>query len=132
MRHVAHLLTDVVKLTDPENRDLAIRRLAESCQSTQQCSFARAVIAENGVEFPAGKFRGDAPQRGKTTKLLDQIRDSDDGDGGGYGVSQRNKEGELVRHPTRSGTLILRHALTGLSGWSGSGLRRILRRALGL
>ena len=132
MRHVAHLLADVVKLLSPEDRDVAAGRLAEACQGAQQCSFARAVIAENGVEFPAGKFRGDAAQRGKTTKLLDQIRDSDDGDGGGYGVSQRNKEGELVRHPIRSGTLVLRHALAGLSGRSGSGLRRVLRRALGL
>src|ERR1700675_2675083 len=132
MRHVAHLLADVVNLLDPEDRGLAARGLAEPCESAQQRGFAGTVVAENGVEFPAEKFRGDATQRGKTAKLLDQVRDSDDGDGGGRGVSQRNKEGELVRHPTRSGTLVLRHALTGFSGRSGSGLRRILRRALGL
>ena len=96
MRHVAYLLADVVKFTYPEDHDVAARRLAESCQSTQQCSFAGAVIAENRVELPTGKFRGDATQSGKAAKLLDQIRDSDDGDGGGRGVSQRNKEGELV------------------------------------
>src|SRR5580704_11389268 len=71
MRHVPHLLADVVKLLSPEDRDVAAGRLAEACQGAQQCSFARAVIAENGVEFPAGKFRGDAAQRGKTAKLLD-------------------------------------------------------------
>src|SRR6266478_839702 len=81
MRHVAHLLADVVKLFGPEDRDLAVRRLAESCQSAQQCSFAGAVIAENGVEFPTGKFRSDAAQRGEAAKLLDKVRDSDDGSG---------------------------------------------------
>ncbi len=64
-----------------EDRDVAARRLVESCQSAQQSSLAGAVIAENGVEFPAGKLRGDAAQSGKTAKLLDQVRDSDDVDG---------------------------------------------------
>ena len=73
MCHVAHLLADVVKLVGPEDRDLAARRLAESGQSAQQCGFAGAVIAENGIELTAGKFRGDAAQRGKAAKLFDQI-----------------------------------------------------------
>src|SRR5208282_4898898 len=90
MRHVAHLLADVVKLPGAEDRDLAARGLVESCESTQQCSFAGAVIAENGIEFAAGKLRGNAAQRGKTAKLLDQVRDCDDVDGRGF--SQRNKE----------------------------------------
>jgi vesicle coat complex subunit len=84
MRHVAHLLADVVKLTGPEDRDRAARRLIESCQSAQQCSFTGAVIAENGVKFPADKFGSDAAQSGKTPKLFDQVRDSDNGDGRGF------------------------------------------------
>ena len=79
MRHVAYLLTDVVKLAGSENRNLAARGLVESRQSTQQGSLAGAVIAENGVKFPAGKFRRDAAQGGKSAKLLDQVRDGDDG-----------------------------------------------------
>src|SRR5260370_6674679 len=39
---------------------------------------------------------------------------------------------ELIRHPARSGVLILRHALCRFCAWRGSRLRRILRRALGL
>src|SRR5208337_5560055 len=40
-----------------------------------------------------------------------------------------------VRHPARSRTLrtlVLRHALARLGGWSCSGLRRVFRGALGL
>jgi len=90
MRHVANLLADVVKLAGPENRDLAAGRVVESCESTQQRGFTGAVVAENGIEFPAGKFRSNAAQSGKTAKLLDQVRDSDDVDGSGSVFSQRN------------------------------------------
>ena len=83
MRHVAHLLADVVKLAGAEDRDLAARRLVESGQRAQQRGLAGAVIAENGVEFPAGKFRGDAAQSGKAAELLDQVRDGDDVTGTG-------------------------------------------------
>ena len=81
MRHVADLLADVAKFAAPRMAIAAARRLAQSRQRAQQSSLARAVIAENGVELPAGKFRGDAAERGKTAKLLDQIRDGDDGAG---------------------------------------------------
>ena len=86
MRHVAHLLADVVKPPGAENRDLAARRLVESRESPQQGSFAGAVIAENGIEFPARKFRGYAAQSRKSAKLLDQVRNGDDGRGFSQGV----------------------------------------------
>jgi len=86
MRHVAYLPADVVKFAGAEDSDLSTRRLVEPRQSAQQCCFAGAVIAENGIEFPTGKFRGDAAQRGETAKLLDQVRDSDNGRGFSQGV----------------------------------------------
>src|SRR5258708_9562605 len=84
MRHVTDLLANVAKPAGPKDRNLAARRLAESRQSAEQCSFAGAVIAENGIEFSARKFRSNSAQRSKTAKLFDQIRDSDDGDGRGF------------------------------------------------
>src|SRR5208282_2130386 len=85
MRHITHLLANVVKLAGAKNRDLAARGLVESRQSAQQGGLAGAVVAENGVKFSAGKFRGNAAQSRKTAELLDQVRDGDDG----RGFSQR-------------------------------------------
>ncbi len=84
MGHIPNLLADVVELAGAENRDLAARWLVESRQSAQQSSFSGAVIAKNGVEFAAGKFRSHASQRRKPAKLLDQVRDCDDGGGSGF------------------------------------------------
>jgi len=89
MGHVADLLADVVKFSGAEDGDLAARRIVKSCESAQQRGFAGSVIAKDGVEFAAGKFGGDAAESGKTAKLLYEVRDGDNGRGGGF--SQRDK-----------------------------------------
>ena len=90
MRHIPHLLADIVKFARPENRDLAARWLIQPRQRAQQRSLARAVVPKNGIELSARKFRGNPAQRRKTAKLLDQVRNCDDGGGGGSVFSQRN------------------------------------------
>ena len=75
---------DVVETLRAKNCNLAARLVVQSGQCAQQSGLAGAVVAEDGVELAAGKFRGDPAQRRETAKLLDQVRDCDDGDGGGF------------------------------------------------
>jgi hypothetical protein len=89
MRHITDLRADVVKFPGPKHRDMPARRLVESSQSAQQRSLARSVVAKNGIEFAAGEFRRNPAQRRKPAKLLDQVRDCDDG-GGFSGIVRRN------------------------------------------
>lgn len=88
MRHVADIMADVVKALRAEDCDLAARWLIEAGQRTKQSSFARAVVAEDGVELAPSELGGHAAQSGKAAELLDEVRDCNDRDGRGF--SQRN------------------------------------------
>ena len=75
MRHISDLMADIAEFTGAQNRDFTARGLVQSCERTQEGRFASAVIAEDGIEFSAGKFRGNTAQGRKPAKLLDQVRD---------------------------------------------------------
>jgi len=47
--------------------------MVQSGERAEQRSLASAVVAEDGVELPAGKFGSNAAQGSEATELLDQV-----------------------------------------------------------
>ena len=83
MRHVADLRQMSWKLSSPRIGTSPLEGWLRPGEGAEQRGFAGAVVAEDGVEFAAGKFGGDAAQGGEASELLDQVRDGDDGVGVG-------------------------------------------------
>src|SRR5271165_1636622 len=77
MRHISNIAASLLRRL-AENQDLAARRLSQPGQRPQQRGLPRSVLAEDGVEASRVKLRGDSAQRGKASKLLDDVADGDD------------------------------------------------------
>lgn len=89
MRHVADACADFAQVSCAEDADFPTRRPVESGECTQEGCLASAIIAEDGEHFTAREFRSHAAQGGEATKLFYKIMNGYDG--GGRGVSQRNR-----------------------------------------
>src|SRR2546423_11632366 len=78
MRNITNAAASLLR-TLTEDGNLCPRRLSQSRQSAQERSLPCSVFAKNGVEASRVKLCRDAAQRGKMSKLLDNVADGDDG-----------------------------------------------------
>ena len=89
----------------PENRNLSLGRVRQSCKRSQQRRLPCSVVAEDCVETSRVKLGRNAAQCGEASELLDDVADGDDG---GSRDGHRDQWPDRVRfNPESTGEIIL-------------------------